>query len=282
MNRKALATVVIGDRYVSEWERWFRPSWEAYGRKHGYDVIAIGDHIDPGPRGRARTPNWQKLLVLEAEQLAGYDDVVWVDADILINHHSAPCIVTHHDSPLVGVVSDKLALYSSEKRDTVVARSAPLGGKKPRCADYYRDAGLPAGVDDYSNTGVMVLKPHHRAELRRVYDTAEETPFSAKEETPLSHHLHGNALVKPLDPRFNRIWSSAMIENYPWLSHMACRRHPAGPMLVGLAVNAAWHNSWFLHFTDDRLEDGGQSFSLRNDVGFVMQHVSNIMEISVG
>lgn len=264
---KAIATVVIGDRYVNDWNACFRPSWEKYAAKYGYKIVAITDPIDSSRRAFKRSYNWQKLLVLEHPELRGFDDVVWLDSDIMINAYKAPCIVSEHASDKVGLVSNKQWLYSNpELFERVMTR---IGDGDFKVSDKYTNAGLPCDLDDYSNTGVMVMRPHHKEIMRHVYDNYTETPKSAKEETPLCHYLYSNGLVKAIDPRFNRPWIYELVSSYPSLLRASIRRSQVGPILLGLATTTALHNCWFLHFTDDRAGLGGERTPLRPDASAV-------------
>jgi hypothetical protein len=255
-NRKALATILIGDAFQREWKRRMEPSWRAYGEKHGYDVVAVDDYIDRSPHGRERTPHWQKCLILEDERVRAYEDVVWVDADVMINAHMAPCIVAATEPGRIGLVSSRSRLYESPiSRDNLGHRCRDMLSPDVResapgsCRERYLRAGLSGDVDDYANTGVLVLKPKvHAGLLRHVYDTYEETPFTAKEEACLSHAIFNGGLAQDLDPRFNTIWFHQMVEHYPFLMLEEARRDP---LVVALAVNAAWSNVWFMHFTAD-------------------------------
>lgn len=279
---KALATVLIGERYMQKWQRWFLPSWEAYAHTHGYAIVALTDYVDKTPRGSERSANWQKLLILESPELSRFDHVVWVDSDILINFHRAPCIVETHASDLIGLVSDRAQTWNNPERyDNVVRRGVPLGGRPPTFAEQYGLAGLPSGVEDYSNTGVIVLRPHHREILRHVYDSYKENAGSAKEETPLSYHLYKNGLAKHLDSRFNRTWVSELVQHYPFLYYPSTRASAMGPALLTLCVNTAWHNCWFLHFTGEDCASQGQKFSLRGDVASVMLNCDDPLRLQL-
>lgn len=255
-NHKALATLVIGDAFQQEWKRRMEPSWRAYGERHGYDIVAVDDYIDRSPRGRERTPHWQKCLILEDERVRAYEDVVWVDADVMINAHTAPCIVAATEPGRIGLVSSRHQDYESPlSRDNLVRRCHQLvpadrrDGLPKSCRERYIQAGLSGDVDDYANTGVLVLKPkEHAGLLRHVYDSYEETSFTAKEEACLSHGIFDSGLAQHLDPRFNVAWFHQMVEHYPFLMLEEARRDP---LVIALAVNAAWSNVWFMHFTAD-------------------------------
>ncbi|MEO5337681.1 MAG: hypothetical protein H7841_12420 [Magnetospirillum sp. WYHS-4] len=253
---KALATILIGEDFQALWKRRMAPSWQAYAARHGYDVVTVDDYIDKGPRGRERTPHWQKCLILEDERVRRYDDVVWLDADIMINHHTAPCIVSATEPGRIGLVSSREQDYGSPAiRDNLLARRTDLVPESRRpdlpkdCRERYLKAGLSGEVDDYANTGVLVLKPErHAALLRHVYDSYEENPFTAKEEACLSHAIFNSGLAQGLDSRFNTAWYHLMVEHYPFLMLEESRRNP---LLVAMAVNAGWSNCWFMHFTAD-------------------------------
>jgi hypothetical protein len=284
MNRKALVTVIIGEATVNDWKTRFLPSWEPYARKHGYDIIAIDDYVDGNPHGR--TPNWQKLLILEHPAVQHYDHVVWLDADILINHHNAPCIVGHHDSDKVGLVSDNERMGNPITFDNQQWRLAHIKkwAKPYLSIDNYIRAGYGEEVDDYSNTGVMVLRnPGHRELLRTIYDGYVETPTSAKEEVPLSWHLYRHGMVKTLDIRFNKIWLWEMIEHHP--AFLPYRHHtaptPAQRRVMTVGATTTWLNTWFLHFTADRVTDADGMYSTRQDVSLVDITVSDPLDLSL-
>ena len=278
MAKKALVTVLIGDKVTAEWNVFFRASWERYAEKHDYDIITITRHLDDSPRGLGRTANWQKLLIMRDPRVQQYDDVVWMDSDLLINYNSAPCIVGSHNSAKVGLVSNRNAYFlSPEKRDNLLDRM--VAPRKYSFEHIYKAAELPPGVEDYSNTGVMVLKPkEHTVHLEYVYDNFEENPGSAKEESPLSYSLYKNDLVQPIDPRFNRCWIYEVIEKYPLLLSVSARENQ---ILMICCTTAAWANSYFTHFTGDWLsKDGKGVYQMRQDVRFVDQNFHNVLAFS--
>lgn len=270
MSTKALVTIVIGDAYTRLWEQVMAETWREYARRHGYEIIVINELIDGSDRARGRHINWQKCLILEHEKVKNFEDVVWIDADVKINFHTAPCIVGHNNSDLIGVVSSKKSYYDVPATgDNLMRRHLSLNSSINSCRgipDLYAKAGLDAGVDDAANTGVMVLKTKRHADiLRYVYDNFEENKYSMKEELPLSNHFFKNKLVNCLDKRFNWPWVYHLVEHYPFLLIADIRKDLC---LVGECVNAAWSNSWFLHFTGDTI-DGEQS--LREHAKIVVQ-----------
>lgn len=270
MSTKALVTLTIGDKTISEFNV-FRPTWEKYAAQHGYDLVVIDSYLDDAPIARCRAANWQKLLVCRDKRVAGYEDAVWLDSDILINFHNAPCIVAANQAApdKVGLVSHRQAYYSNpEIRDNLVQR---MGSGD--IADLYAAAKLDP-VEDYSNTGVMVFKPALHAQLfEHVYASYEENSGSAKEETPLSHYLYGNGLANAIDPRFNRLWVYEVAQKYPILLNIGAR---AKELLMVSSATSVWLNSYFTHFTGDHLKWQGGDYVMREDVRFVAQGLADV------
>lgn len=273
-NRKALVTLLIGDSYRQGWQAHYRSTWAAYAERYGYDIVTIGDWIDSGPTARARSPHWQKCLILEHPDVRGYADVVWLDADVLINHHEAPCIVSAHGGEGIGALSynalnraDPRRLAAREERSRRLF--ADLQGETPErtavsAGDRYRRAGLPDDVDDWTNTGVLVLKPRHRELLRHVYETGIENEHSLFDNMALSYHIMAAGEFAPFDPRFNTDLYFELLESYPFLLFA---EYGSSLLLRTLAINTIFLNSFFLHFV------GGVGASLRSDVQLVARNL---------
>ena len=252
INDKCLATLLIGETYQKMWRQHFEKSWREYAKKHGYDIVVVDRHIDGSERGRNRTPHWQKCLILEHEEVRQYKDVVWVDADVVINFHTAPCIVGCNEPGKIGIVSYNAAYPNAEKKDNILGRAFEYGPQewmRDPGLTYpmlYAKAGLATDVDDMVNTGVLVLRTGvHEELLRQVYDHCEENEFSAKENIPLSYHILASGMANAIDTRFNTIWDYVLLESYPFL---VVENFETDLRMQALCVNTAWHNSYFLHF----------------------------------
>lgn len=253
MATKAIVTILIGDKYQAMWNETFRDSWVPYANRHGYDIVLINDYLDRSPRARERTPHWQKLLVLEHPGLRRYEDVVWVDADILINHHTAPCIVGHNNADKVGIVSYRDEFQPPGRWDNRYHRRARSGSggrihRSPDFPSWYEQAGLARDVDDFTNTGVLVMKPRlHTEFMRHVYDAFTENDWSHKENGALSYWLFKTGNYNLIDPRFNVSWNGDIVEFYSFLLE---HRNFHNDALISDCVTTAWHNAWMLHFVE--------------------------------
>ena len=251
-NNKALVTLLYGEQFTNHWEKHCKQSWTAYAEKYGYDIVLIKRRIDRSSAGTSRQIHWQKLLILEAKEVSNYKDVVWVDADIVINPITAPCIIELNNSDKVGAVRYSEA-YNAELKQGGIARqlasntSSEMRSINPNLSyrERYRMAGLPEDVDDFVNAGVLVLKRDHAELLRYIYDNYQENIWTAKENLPLSYHLLSTNNINGIDPRFNKILDIEIIHHYPFLVMDGIK---IPERFLFLSVNAIFVNSFFLHF----------------------------------
>ena len=89
MNRRALVTLVLGQEYAAIWRQICQPNWQRYADKFHLDLICLDQPLDTSQRAQQRSPAWQKCLILSQPCVQCYEQVVWMDADILINHRRA-------------------------------------------------------------------------------------------------------------------------------------------------------------------------------------------------
>ncbi len=101
--RTALCTIVVGTPYLAAFDRYSRRRFEDYAARHGYDPIILTEPVRELP-GRKLT--WQKLCLPDLTWWSTYDQVIFVDADILIAR-DAPAMPVMA-AGLIGGVPDKL------------------------------------------------------------------------------------------------------------------------------------------------------------------------------
>lgn len=253
--RVALATLALGRRYEQRWRRVCEPMWRAYAERHGYEVICLTAPLDDGERARARSPAWQKCLVLEQPFALDFDRVVWVDADVAIRP-DAPPIHAGVPRELVGAV-DEYSSPTRELHDLTLAKlyahweatGAPYVNN-PTAAAYYAAWDLAPRFDRVVQTGVMVLSPdHHAAVLRRTYDRYEDRGAALNYEMrPLSWELLDADAVHWLAPAFNRIWAAWVALHHPFLLNDP--GHADAPRVASRALA----DVNFLHFAGDVAE----------------------------
>ncbi len=247
--RTALVTLAVGRSFAERWHARCAPNWQAYADRHGYDVVCLEEPLDRSPRAAARSPAWQKCLVLGQPFAQDYDRVVWVDADVLFNP-AAPAITAGVPVDRVGAV-DEYAAPSRAEHQRVLAKlyehwdavGEPFV-RNVTARDYYAVWGLEPRFDEVVQTGVMVLSPpHHRELLEEVHARCDDRgPGLNYEMRPLSWHLLDAGVVHWIDPRFNSLWGCYKALHHPFLLN-----HPAHPDLAD-AVTRALHDVHALHF----------------------------------
>ena len=267
MNTKALFTIIFGEVYQKQWRTYAEPSWRAYADRHGYDIVAITEPICLLHDLGFRTIHWQKLFIASHPEAARYDRIVFMDSDIMINYHRAPCIVAGHDPERIGAVRfdyhiDDPVDYSliflrqakfvnyrmrSEQRGQVPHALSRLSG--PDYAHTYRSWTDHPEQYPLLNSGVLVIQPaKHRDLLEKIYhDSLREVPSDvergkAGEQDYLMFKLLQAGMVQFLDERFNTIAHLEIPLHYPFLAVCDDER------LKQICYTTVLANSYFLHF----------------------------------
>jgi hypothetical protein len=266
----AIVTLAVGESHLSAWRRFCEPGWREYARRQGFQLICLEQPLDTSERATARSPAWQKCLVASQSFAAKYEQIAWVDSDILINGETSPSIFAGVSLDKVGAVE---AWYGRipELREQIITRrneelpstNKMLDNNAP--ADYYARYGLPPLFDLVVQTGVLVFSPAaHRAVFEKTYYEYEERGGREWnfEMRPLSYELLKADLVHWIDHRFNAVWKNIKCLHYPFLTF----RHKSSFVLhvqkrlsreLGFhyrkrlarhCATAAFQNNYFLHF----------------------------------
>jgi hypothetical protein len=233
------------------------PSWRHYARRHGYEIVCFENPLDESERARARSPAWQKLLVLGQPELASFDTVVWLDTDIAINCAAAPCIAQGVDDGMLGICEETelpdLPLFASMRHSLQLLHERHrLTNGIELGAGLYAANGFTDPPAQIFNTGVMVLsRPAHREFLEQIYARYEDKgPGGALEMGALSYNIARGAVpCQVLDPRFNALWFALSA----WFGNIYQRRIP---VLDGRAalIAAMLSKVYFLHFAGHQIE----------------------------
>ena len=260
-NEKAVVTLVVGGHYTERFLLRARPTWESYCQKHDYDLILLTEPIDKDCDFSRKSIHWQKLLIGLLPQLKEYRHLVWIDGDVIINYHLAPCIVSTLKENKIGAVdissvfSRNDFIFNLHTRylilnyifckiiDADTPKAIITDGDLPF---YYRRLGFRGKVGKFINTGVLVFDPNTYGRFLAECYAKYEKDFMDYENTPLSYELQSNDVVEFLNGKFNMIWAQVVAEHYPFLfSQETVKKNKD---LFRLCANAAYHNSWFLHF----------------------------------
>jgi hypothetical protein len=101
--RTALCTIVVGAPYQAAFDKYSRRRFEDYARRHGYETKILTEVVREMP-GRKFT--WQKLVLPDLPWWGEFDQVIFVDADIIIAR-DAPALPVMPPGR-IGGVPDKL------------------------------------------------------------------------------------------------------------------------------------------------------------------------------
>ncbi len=249
--RTALVTIILGRPYQLAWREVCESTWRAHAERHGYDVIAIDMPLDTSMRAAMRPPYWQKLLVLRPDIAGGYDRIVWIDADIIINP-AAPAVTDGVPVEMIGLTDESRFPSPQEYREVQLR----LAHGHERLGDLGRSAFARASANmlPIPQTGVMVLSPaHHREILEEVYHTKEHD-ILVSEQVYAGRAILQHELAHWIDQRFNALvfflrdieHQRAALDTEPkliaamrkWISHYYFLHFAAVQDLLSLAPQA--------------------------------------------
>lgn len=275
--KKALVTMAVGKRYELMFNQHCKPLWSEYAKKYDFDLIVFTQPLDTSLRAQSRSPAWQKCLILSEPNIQNYDQIVWIDSDVLINPSSPDITV---DVPLEKVgAADEYATptredylsYIKRTHEYCVRNNIPYN-ESLTPTDFHCKYGLKGEFTSVVQTGVMVLSPHyHKDVLEYVYFNYEDkgTPQMNYEMRPLSYEIITQNLEFWISPKFNMLWPFMKTFVYPFadkrpLEFKERNRFERATRKLGINLNralltkcvtTAFINNYFLHFccgtTDD-------------------------------
>jgi hypothetical protein len=277
--KRALVTLALGEKYETNFRSFCHDSWTSYARRHNVDIVVITHTLDNSARAASRSPAWQKCLILDQEQLRQYDQVAWVDSDILINPQS-PSVFENVPLEMIGAV-DAYATPNREDYRIALERLYEHWKKNGvafisnlSATEYHNAFGLEGDFESVVQTGVMVLSPrYHNSLLQDVYNTYEDKGGAHwnYEMRPLSYEILRNKRAYWLNPKFNMGWAYFKQCVYPFLIARG-QRIPMRRILRFMAerkcATTAFLNSYFLHFA-------GCAEEMRH----VNQHITSTFDI---
>lgn len=102
-HKTTLCTLVVGESYIEAFNKYARDRFLAYARRHGYEPVILNEPVRDLP-GKKLT--WQKLCLPDLLWWKQSEQVIFVDADILIAK-DAPAMPVMPPGK-IGGVPDKL------------------------------------------------------------------------------------------------------------------------------------------------------------------------------
>ena len=246
---KAIFTLATGV-YKDLWDVYARPTWQAFCDRHGYQLVVLHEPLDTSSRAVGRSMAWQKLICHEHPRLQGFDQLIWLDADIVVNP-SAPDPCLKADLELINCCLEfdwgcdpQLAPIAQAWRDQ---QSRAFEEQHPgHCFQGYPQLwGFGEGAGPLINTGFLLFSPQrHGALLRHVYDHYDDAHVMHwGEMVPLSEEIHRAGLFHAMDPRFNMLI-------VPFLASLLSGRDNSKMRIMASAsmIYRALNDNYFLHF----------------------------------
>ena len=265
-DNNAIVTLAIGDKYYSLWKKYCKHSWEKYAAKYDLDIIVIDQMIDTSERANNRSPAWQKCLTLNQNKIKYFDQVAWIDSDIVINHCNAPNIFDEVPLKKLGAVN----YYSIPSSFTIKNFQHKVYNyykeqyieinKDFNAYLYYANSKLEKKFNKVIHTGVMICSPkNHNYIFEKTYnDYANTHPHY---EMPfLSFEILKNTEVKWLNPEFNALWLVYKFMYYDYLIYkknnflLKLYRQFNELSLTQEAIKSVFNNNYFLHFAGSQAD----------------------------
>jgi hypothetical protein len=282
--KKAIVTLAIGKAYETMFDKYCRRLWSLYAEKHGFDLIVITQHLDTSPKAQSRNISWQKCLIFSDPNIQKYDQVAWVDSDILINPNS-PDITLGVPLEKIGAVDqaatpsqEDLQLYRERFHEYFASKinkgsPKPIEAPSPAMVEYleyafnptayYNSVGLAGEFASIVQGGVMVLSPrHHQELLEYVYHTYEDIGPNY-EQQPLGYEIQKQKKEFWLSPKFNMTWVILKALLYPFLDAKSTLTEralykvgiDARETLLSQCMTASFLNNYFLHYAGGKGSD---------------------------
>jgi hypothetical protein len=254
--RAAIVTIVIGADYQETWARLCRDSWQHYAQVFDLDLIVIAAPLDTGARATARSPAWQKLLILNQPWAQRYERILWLDSDIIIAPQAQDIVKAFGPVAKIGITLSGGRSSDSERMlflERLYRRPLRPDAERPAWVHdihlSYDKHGVPRH-DTMFNTGVMVVSPQHHNELfLHCYEGEQKARLY--EQPLLSHEIIRRDLAYPISNRFNWGVQEALFFYLPEIIDLDERPPEMIEPVLQLAryfVRRELANAYFLHF----------------------------------
>jgi hypothetical protein len=226
MAKQAIATIVIGDAYKKNFDAVFLPSWQNYAEQHGLELVIFERLLDTSETAQHRNIAWQKLLIASQEETRGFDDVCWIDADVMINPMAPNIFAMCPPQPgKVGMVEYPNHAYSINKYAAGGFKHPPTSG---------------------TNTGVFVANVATCREiLEYIYNNYAEDGIGDYENTAMSYHLYRFDQAYGIDTKFNHNFPLQLFLRYAFMLDDKYRNDED---MATYVVDKIFQDAYFLHF----------------------------------
>jgi hypothetical protein len=246
----------MGADYQDTWVRLCQASWQRYAQIYDLDLIVITCPLDTSARAAARSPAWQKLLILNQRWSERYERIVWLDSDIIIGPDAPDIMKACGPAGKISLTisgsrsSDSERMLFLERLYRLPIR--PEAERRVWTSDIRKNYGIHhvPPHDVMFNTGVLVLSPQHHNELFLQCYEGEQVA-RLYEQPLLSHEIIQRDLAHLISVRFNWGIQEALFFYLPETIDLDKRSPEMFEPVLKLAryfVRRELANGYFLHF----------------------------------
>ena len=227
MNKpNAIVTLVVGDKYKKLFNKYSRASFVKYSQKINADLIIIEERLDSSSVSNLRSIAWQKLLILSQNWSNNYEQILWIDSDVVINNTNADNIFDTTPIKKIGGV-DAYKIPNTNDYQIGLKRLYEYWDKKGvnyienfTPAQYYLKRGITTKIklDQVLHTGVLVCSPkYHKDIFNKIYSMDSQiNEASGNYEMPLtSAVLLEEDLVSWVDHEYNFCVNEIIASDFP-------------------------------------------------------------------
>lgn len=233
----AFVVFVIGDKYINNFNSYFKNNLELYCKKYNYELIILSELLRQENNMDNKKFYWQRLLI--ADKFREYDFVVSIDSDIYINVNSPEFPFKEIPEGKVAAVNERKYLGCYELREKIQQQmNWEKTGK-----DWHALSGEIRDYNDHINGGLVVYQPkYHADKMLKLYNDniGNYMKYHQDDQSILSLYFIDNDMIYWLDERFNRIWFF-----WKYIKHPNFNRNNNKKDIIKDYIN----QNYFCHFT---------------------------------
>lgn len=237
--RIAVVVMIVGEKYVREFENNYKGSVSHYCERHGYDFYVLDQLIMPLEPFDRKKFFWQRFLIPSLPELKSYDYVLVIDADIFISP-IAPALPILQPGKF-GCINERKYLGNYDWRILVQeARGWERTGK-----DWYALSGEEKDYHDHIQGGVVLYQPKYHADLLlKLYEENIDNymKWHQDDQSFLSSYGIDRDMIEWMDQRYDCVWVFWRDIMYPGFDRYS-------PDLKKLLVKRFIQLNWFTHWT---------------------------------
>lgn len=199
----AFVVFVIGEKYINDFNKYFKIPMQEYCKKYNYDLIIQTSLLINETNLEKKKFYWQRIVI--PYFFKDYDYVISIDSDIYINKNSPPLPLNDIPEGKVAAVNERKYMGNYEWRENIQQREGwEVTGK-----EWHAKSGENRNYNDHINGGFIIYQPKfHGDVMKKLYDENinNYTKYHQDDQSILSLYFIDNDMIYWLDERYNKIW----------------------------------------------------------------------------